>query len=171
MNLVNKAVLVINAAYEPVSIAPARDAVKKIVKRLAVIEEEADHYEIYPGIPMPSVIRLVRYRHVPLHMARLSKKNFLLRDHYRCQYCGERFEARDLTLDHVIPKSRGGPYSWENIVTCCKMCNRSKGDKTLAEADMVLLHKPKSLTVHTSKFLLRRLGLDEDARWGKYLYA
>jgi 5-methylcytosine-specific restriction endonuclease McrA len=171
MSLIDRAVLVVNATYEPLEITPARNALKKIVKKKAVIELREGDQDVYPGIPLPSVIRLVEYRRVPEHMTKLSKKNFYLRDHYHCQYCGERFEPRDLTLDHVIPKSRGGPSSWENMVTCCKGCNRRKGSKTLTEAGMNLLHRPKPLTVHTSRHLMRRLGMDEDERWGTYLYA
>jgi 5-methylcytosine-specific restriction endonuclease McrA len=168
--LIERAVLVLNASYEPIAISTARDAVKKLIKRIAVTEIEND-YDIYPGLTMPSVIRLLEYRRIPEHHALLTRKNFYVRDRFRCQYCGVRFEAKDLTLDHVYPKSRGGPNSWQNLVTCCKPCNRMKADKTLEECGMVLLHKPKQLTVHTSKYLMRRLGLDEDERWGQYLYA
>lgn len=172
MSLIHRAVLVINATYEPLDITSAKNALKKIAKRKAVIEEaRSGEREVYPGIPMPSVIRLVEYRRVPEHMTKLSKKNFYLRDRYCCQYCGVRFHPIDLTLDHVIPRSRGGPYTWENMVTCCKECNRRKGDKTLAEAGMTLKHKPKPLTVHTSRHIMRWVGLEEDERWGKYLYA
>lgn len=167
----HKPVLVINASYEPLDITSAKKALKKIVKKVAVIEIERDGREIYPGIPMPSVVRLLEYRRVPDHLTRRTRKNFYLRDRHRCQYCGEYFAAKDLTLDHVIPKSRGGQDSRENLVTCCKPCNRIKGDKSPAEAGMMLLHKPKPLTVHTSKYIMRELGLEEDERWGKYLYA
>ncbi len=171
MDLNHKSVLVINATYEPVSFTNARGALKKLIKKIAVMELDADGCEIYPGILLPSVIRLVEYRRVPTYGVKLSKKNFLLRDRYRCQYCGDRFEARDLTLDHVIPKSRGGPFTWDNIVTCCKVCNHRKGDRLLSETDMRLLHKPRRQTINTSKHIIRRLGLEEDERWGKYLYA
>lgn len=170
MSLIYNPVLVINATYEPLEITSARKAVKKLVTKKAVIEAEGD-CDLYPGIALPSVIRLVSYRRVPEHMAKLSKKNFYLRDHYRCQYCGRRFAPEDLTLDHVIPKSRGGLSSWENLVTACKSCNHHKADKTPAEAGMKLLHKPQHLTIHTSKQIMRQVGLDEDERWGKYLYA
>jgi 5-methylcytosine-specific restriction endonuclease McrA len=170
VSLIATPVLVINASYEPLGITSARNALKKLVKRTAVTEEAGDR-DIYPGIPLPSVIRLLEFRKVPQHISRLTRKNFYVRDHFRCQYCGVRFEPQDLTLDHVIPKSRGGPGSWENLVTCCKPCNRRKGNKSLAEAGMTLLHKPKTLTIHTDRHILRRLGLDEDERWGKYLYA
>ena len=171
MSLIHKPVLVINASYEPLEITSARDAIKKLINQKAVAEETHGDRFIYPGMELPSVIRLIEYRRVPEHMTRLTRKNFYLRDHFCCQYCGERFAPPDLTLDHVIPKSRGGPATWENLVTCCKPCNREKGDKSLAESGMVLLHKPKKLTVHTNKHMMRVLGLDEDARWGKYLYA
>ena len=170
MNMIYKPVLVINATYEPLEITSARKAVKKLVTRKAVIEMKGEG-DIYPGLPQPSVIRLIDYRRVPQHMAKLSKKNFYLRDRYRCQYCGRRLDATDLTLDHVIPRSRGGLSTWENLVTACKDCNHRKADKTPAEAGMTLLHKPMKLTLHTSKQIMRRLGLDEDERWGRYLYA
>jgi 5-methylcytosine-specific restriction endonuclease McrA len=165
-----KPVLVINASYEPLDITSVRKAIKKLVKHKAVLELERDG-EFYPGFPMPSVVRLVEFKRVPEHGARMCKKNFLLRDRYRCQYCGARFEAGDLTLDHVMPRSRGGPGTWENLVCACKDCNHRKNDRTPAEAGMKLLHKPKRLTVHTSKHIMRWIGLEEDERWGKYLYA
>jgi len=169
--LIYKPVLVINASYEPLDITSAKRALKKVVKKVAIIEEEREGREIYPGIPMPSVVRLLEYRRVPAHLTRITRKNFYLRDRYRCQYCGKRFRGQDLTLDHIIPKSRGGPDTWENLVSCCKICNQLKDNRTPAEAGMILLHKPKTLTVHTSKFMMRQVGLEEDAQWGKYLYA
>lgn len=171
MGLIHKPVLVINASYEPLDITNAKKAIKKIVKKVAIIEVARDGREIYPGMPMPSVVRLIEYRRVPDHRIKLTRKNFYLRDHYCCQYCGLRFPAKDLTLDHVIPKSRGGTDTWENLVSCCKPCNGKKDNKTPAEAGMKLLHKPGRLTIHTSKFIMRQLGLEEDARWAKYLYA
>jgi 5-methylcytosine-specific restriction endonuclease McrA len=170
MDRIYKPVLVINATYEPLEITSARNALKKLITKKAVMESEGDG-DVYPGIPLPSVIRLIGYRRVPEHMAKLTKKNFYLRDHYRCQYCGRRFDAADLTLDHVFPKSRGGKATWENLVTACMECNQRKNDKTPVEAGMVLLHPPKRLTIHTSKQIMRRIGLDEDPEWGRYLYA
>jgi 5-methylcytosine-specific restriction endonuclease McrA len=170
MERIYKPVLVINASYEPLEITSTRNAVKKLVTRKAVMETKGDG-DIYPGIPQPSVIRLIDYHRVPEHMAKLTKKNFYLRDHYRCQYCGHKFVAVELTLDHVFPKSRGGKATWENLVTACIACNQKKDDRTPAEAGMVLLHPPKRLTIHTSKQILRQIGLNEDPEWGEYLYA
>lgn len=90
--------------------------------------------------PWPSVIRLSRYIHVPYKSIILTRKNLLNRDQHRCAYCGR--GDITLTIDHVIPKSRGGADSWENLVTACVRCNNSKGDRTPAEADMKLRITP-----------------------------
>ena len=75
-----------------------------------------------------------------------------------------------LTLDHILPESRGGPWAWDNLCACCVFCNRVKGDRTPEEAGMELLRVPGRLTIHTSKYLLRLVGLEEDKKWEKYLY-
>jgi hypothetical protein len=89
---------------------------------------------------------------------------------HNCMYCGERFKPQELTLDHVIPKSRGGSSGWDNLVACCKKDNHRKGDRLLEEAGMQLIHKPLPQSVHTPRFLLRSLGL-EVSSWSKYLWA
>jgi 5-methylcytosine-specific restriction endonuclease McrA len=175
-SVIYRPVLVINAAYEPVSIQPVRYALSMMVKSKAVMVEDLD-VEIRPGLRVPSVIRLEfnaeedKYRHSRMPRKMLSRKNIYIRDHFKCQYCGTRPNPRELTLDHVTPKSLGGRTAWENLVACCRKCNHAKGNKTLAEAGLSLLHPPRELTVHTHRHLLRRLGLEEDERWGKYLYA
>ena len=82
---------------------------------------------------MPSVIRLLEYRRIPHQTRALSRKNILLRDRNTCQYCQKVLIASELTLDHVIPRSRGGASSWENLVACCRDCNRRKGSQMLHE--------------------------------------
>ena len=89
--------------------------------------------------PMPSIIRLNRYVNLPYKGVLLNRQNIFRRDGYKCQYCGCNY---DLTLDHVIPKSRGGETTWENLVTACKSCNSKKGDRTPKEAEMPLARKP-----------------------------
>ena len=170
MSLISKAVLVLNASYEPVSISSARRAITLIVKGAAHIEE---HYgkEVYPGIYLPCVIRLRNYKRIPIRVSVLTRSNIYARDRYICQYCGLKFDAKRLTLDHIIPESRGGPFSWHNLVACCVPCNRKKADKTPEESGMVLLHKPRPMTIHTSRYILRLVGMEEDDRWQKYLYA
>ncbi len=87
----------------------------------------------------PLVIRLRRYARIPYKTIVLSRKNILKRDNNRCLYCGSR---EKLTIDHVIPKSRGGDDSWENLVSACTDCNHRKGNRTPREAGMTLLSKP-----------------------------
>jgi 5-methylcytosine-specific restriction endonuclease McrA len=89
--------------------------------------------------PMPSVIRLNRYVNAPYKGVTLTRQNVFKRDNFECQYCGAK---RDLSLDHVIPSSRGGAHAWHNLVTACKKCNARKGDYTPEEAGMPLKRKP-----------------------------
>jgi 5-methylcytosine-specific restriction endonuclease McrA len=167
---INRACLVLNASYEPVSISSARRAITLIVKQAAVIEE---HYgrEVYPGIWLPSVIRLRHYRKIPMRITVLTRKNIYARDHNTCQYCGTKHTPAKLTLDHIIPESKGGKFSWDNLVAACQPCNKKKADKPLEESGMTLLHKPKPMTIHTSRYLVRLIGLTEDKAWEKYIYA
>ena len=185
MSLINKAVLVLNASFEPVSITRAKNAIKLLVKGAAVAEEDYG-VEVYPGnghheaILLPCVIRLRNYKKIPIRISILTRSNIYARDRYLCQYCGAKEGSTRivggkptkvvLTLDHILPESRGGPFAWDNLVSCCRECNRSKGDRTPAEAGMELLHIPGRLTIHTSRMLLRLVGLTEDARWSPYLY-
>ena len=121
-------------------------------------------------IAMPSVIRLLEYRRIPYQTRALSRKNILLRDRNTCQYCGDALPPSDLTLDHVIPRSRGGNSTWENLVACCHDCNRRKGNRLLQEIDdMILLREPRPFSLHTSRQIMRMLGRSDD-RWRKYLF-
>ena len=88
---------------------------------------------------MPSVIRLNRYVHAPYKGVTLTRQNVFKRDNFECLYCGIK---KDLTLDHVIPSSKGGKHAWSNLATACKKCNARKGDYTPEQAGMVLMHKP-----------------------------
>lgn len=166
---INRACLVLNASYEPVSISSARRAITLMVKGAAIIEE---HYgrEVYPGIMLPSVIRLRNYRHIPMRITVLTRKNIYARDRNTCQYCGLKFHPTKLTLDHIIPESRGGRFAWDNLVAACQECNRKKADKSLDDAGMNLLHMPRPMTVHTGRFLIRLIGMEEDLAWRRYLY-
>lgn len=164
----NYAVLILNGSYEPIAIASVKRAIKLLVKERAVVEEKRDR-EIYPGFFMPSVIRLKTYRHIPIRTSIVTRKNIYQRDNYTCQYCGEYNTGRGLTLDHIVPESRGGKSSFENLVACCVSCNRRKADKTPEEAGLQLLHKPRPVTIHTGKHILRSNGLHEKS-WHKYIY-
>jgi len=180
MSLINKAVLVLNASFEPVSICRAKNAIKLLVKGSAVSEEDYG-VEVYPGLMLPCVIRLRNYKKIPIRISILTRANIYARDRYLCQYCGAKEGSTKivngkpckvhLTLDHVLPESRGGGFWWDNLVSACDFCNRKKSDRTPEEAGMPLLHIPGRLTIHTSRMLLRLVGLAEDKRWEKYLYA
>jgi 5-methylcytosine-specific restriction endonuclease McrA len=91
------------------------------------------------SFPVPSIIRLQDYVNIPYKGVVLSRQNIFKRDGHICQYCGSR---SDLTLDHVMPRSRGGQSSWDNLLTACKSCNSKKGDCTPEEANMTMKRKP-----------------------------
>ena len=165
-------VLVLNASYEPINICGARRALVLVLKGIARTEEEQGTTlrSHRASMQMPSVIRLLEYRRIPHQTRALSRKNILLRDRNTCQYCQVVLPAAELTLDHVLPRSRGGQSSWENLVACCKSCNRRKGNHLLHElAEMRLLREPRPFTLHTSRHIMRMIG-SADANWRKYLY-
>lgn len=166
--VMDRPVLVLNASYEPLRFAAARDAMKLIVKAVALAEVEHD-LEICRGMKLPSVVRLKEFRRVPYIRTRPSARNIFLRDDYQCQYCGEFFVSQNLTLDHVIPRAQGGLDVWENLVTCCQPCNGRKADRTPEQAGMVLLNRPKPATIHTSRHLMRKIG-HRDPAWRQFLY-
>ena len=164
-------VLVLNASYEPINICAARRALVLVLKGVAMTEEENGHFLHAQRIAMrlPSVIRLLEYRRIPHQSRALSRKNILLRDRNTCQYCGMVLAASELTLDHVVPRSRGGLSAWENLVACCHLCNRRKGNALLVEINMKLLREPRSFNLHTSRHIMRMIGRS-DQKWRKYLF-
>ena len=138
-------VLVLNASYEPINVCTVRRAAVLVLKsRAEMIErgEGALHSERMQ-LDRPCVIRLVRYVRIPrdVHRRKITRKAVLARDAYTCQYCGH--EATSLTVDHVIPRSRGGQSIWENIVASCAPCNRKKGNRMPREARMHPSTRPK----------------------------
>lgn len=164
-------VLVLNATYEPINVCVARRALVLLLKGVAAEEEPSTH-EIHSArrvLTVPSVIRLLEYRRIPRQTRALSRKNILVRDRHTCQYCGQMYSGTDLTLDHVIARSRGGKSTWENLVTCCRKCNNRKGDRPPEEAGMQLVRRPRPFTLHTSRSLMRQLGNHQEA-WRKYLF-
>src|ERR1700677_2828956 len=110
-NLMRRSVLQLNASFEPLRIISAKRALTLLTKGKAVVELPTSKM-IYPGIYLPSVIRLRTYRHIPIRLQVVTRKNILLRDGNLCQYCGVKFKSDELTLDHIIPKSKGGGNSW-----------------------------------------------------------
>lgn len=169
--LMQTPVLVLNASYEPINICAARRAIVLVLKGLAMPEEENGNLLHAARISMrvPSVIRLLEYRRIPHQTRALSRKNILLRDRNTCQYCGTVLSSGELTLDHVVPRSRGGSSTWENLVACCHPCNRKKGNHLLVEINMKLLKEPRPFTLHTSRHIMRMIGRS-DNKWRKYLF-
>lgn len=167
----HRPVLVLNASYEPINICAARRALVLLMKGVAAAEENAPLMlnSTRTLMPMPSVIRLLEYRRIPHQSRALSRKNILMRDRYTCQYCGKILPSGELTLDHVIPRSRAGETTWENLVACCHPCNNRKGSRTPEEAGFKLHRPPRPFSLHTSRHLMRLLGKGDD-QWRKYLF-
>jgi len=136
--------LILNQTYEPLMTIPWERAFSLVFLGKAQILEAYDTCvrSIQEAFPIPSVIRLVSRVRAGRKYTRFSRKGVFQRDGHTCQYCGTHFKAGDLTLDHVLPKSRGGKKSWTNMVTSCGPCNLVKGDQTPEEASMVLLNVP-----------------------------
>jgi 5-methylcytosine-specific restriction endonuclease McrA len=133
--------LVLNATYEPLCVVPARRAVVLVLDRKAEVlhaGDEAFHSERLT-VDVPSVIRLRSFVKVPFRRrAPLNRRGVFARDGHRCQYCGAAAES----IDHVIPRSRGGAHSWDNVVAACRPCNVRKRDRLLAETSMRLPREP-----------------------------
>lgn len=167
----NGRVLVLNSTYEPINVCTTRRAIILILKGIARTEEKHEHMyrSSRAAMPLPSVIRLTEYVHIPFERKSLSRKNILLRDHNTCQYCAKVFNPSELTLDHVLPKSRGGSSNWDNLVACCKRCNNRKGSHLPEEAGMRLIKRPQSFSLHVNRQIMRYLGRT-DASWRKYLF-
>jgi 5-methylcytosine-specific restriction endonuclease McrA len=167
-NPLNKRVLVLNRGYEPVSICTVKKAVVLLVLAKAELVEARTEmllHSVSAAYPVPSVIRLLSSIRVPYQHIELTRRNIMRRDGFQCQYCG----ATDvpLTIDHVLPRSRGGTDSWENLVCACIRCNNLKGDRTPEEAGMRLLRPPRR--PHPILFLKQFVGKFEES-WRPYLF-
>lgn len=139
----NAAVLVLNHNYEPLNVCNTRRAMGLLLCGKAEILQNGRGVIRTPSTEFlrPSVIRLQYMVRRPSCRPRLSRREVFRRDDYTCQYCGRR--SKNLTLDHVIPRHRGGSHSWANLVTACRSCNRRKGGRTPREAGMKLLRLPR----------------------------
>ena len=142
INVDNPRVLVLNAGFQPLGIASIRRVVGLVMSGLAEVVEESGEFLRTPSsqYPVPKIIRVKKMIRPRLRGLRLSRRNVFKRDAHTCAYCGRR--SSDLTLDHVIPRSRGGHNTWDNLVSACQDCNHRKADRTPEEAGMKLLRKP-----------------------------
>jgi 5-methylcytosine-specific restriction endonuclease McrA len=138
-------VLVLNATYEPINVCTVRRAVVLLLKEKAEVIEPSERqlHSANASITRPAVIRLMSYVRVPrdTHRRKITRRAVFARDDWTCQYCGAR---NQLTVDHVIPRSKGGGSTWDNIVAACAPCNRRKGDALPRAAGMVLARSPRT---------------------------
>lgn len=158
-------VLVLNASYEPLNICNWKRAFLLIFKGKA---EQLEHNGkvIYSNFKIPTVIRLRKYIKVPYKQIPLTRKNLMHRDHFTCQYCSTKTSS--LTIDHILPTSRGGTDSWDNVVACCQDCNVRKGNKTPKEANMPLSRPPR-IPHGYLYFEATRLATSKFPDWQKYI--
>lgn len=133
-----------NAGYEPLSLVSVRRAIILLLRKKAELVEATQQFihSAYQAQPVPLVIRLVHYVRLPHRRVPVTRTAVMVRDLNTCQYCGTAPGRHELTVDHVIPRSRGGGHSWQNLVTACKLCNQKKGSHTPDEAMMQLIRKP-----------------------------
>jgi 5-methylcytosine-specific restriction endonuclease McrA len=169
--------LALNASFEPLTIVTTRRAVRLVLDGKAELLE-SDVGRVFRSeervVPCPSVIRLVRYVHVPYRFRRQVTNTFLFaRDDYTCQYCGRRksdLRGRQfLTRDHIRPISRGGLNTWDNVVTSCSTCNNRKGGRLPSEAGLALLHEPTEPNYVHLVWVVRRVT-DAQAKYIKMFY-
>lgn len=191
----DSSVLVLNRLYMAVQIISARRAFCLLYKSMAeVVLLDDDHYQSFdfdgwcrasarwmrapnpdddfirtPSRPIavPRIIRLLGYDRLPGQRVKFNRRNVFARDGHRCQYCGQRFQASHLSLDHVFPRSRGGASTWENIVSACLRCNVRKGGRTPQEAQMTLLTHPSKPS--TSPVVRQKVGQGKYRSWKTFL--
>ncbi len=166
--LIHRNVLMLNQNYEPLTVCSAKRAIVLLFQGKAEMIESADGLNIrtvHNAYSLPSVVRLWQYRRVPFKRIMLTRKNIITRDSHRCQYCAA--SRGPMTVDHVMPKTRKGADSWENMVCACVRCNNRKGDRTPDEAGLTLKKKPtRPSHIH---FIQRYIGV-ADQRWRQYLF-
>ena len=162
-------VLVLNQNYEPLNVCSVRRALNLVLLGKAELLEAARGRIASASqvFPFPSVIRLFHLIKRPRPRVKLTRKEIFIRDHYTCQYCGLR--SSHLTIDHVIPRSRGGLHTWGNVVAACQPCNHRKGGKSLTEARMVLKQQPQEPRASQYYTVERRLESTPDDAWSKFL--
>lgn len=196
-DVLNQNVLILNKNYSPVWITSAKKAFIMLFKKIAeVVQVKEDVYNNYDFISwaevseykkmfkeiegtedwvhtssltleVPRIIRLLNYSRLPNTKTKLCRRNIFHRDGNHCQYCGKKFNTKELNIDHIIPKSKGGRATWGNLVCTCYSCNSRKGNRRPIEAGMKLIRKP-----FEPKFLpLSRIhfGSKKYASWEKFL--
>ena len=167
VNLLSRAVLVLNANYAPMMVCTAKRAIcMDYLDKVDILVSYNDKVRSPSTIfDLPSVIKIKDYvRHDNLSVD-LNRKNIIARDEYTCQYCG--VSKTPLTIDHITPKGKGGGDSWENLVAACKPCNQKKGDRLPDEVGMVLKRKPKR---PNRLYYFQRFVKEQQKEWRPYLF-
>ena len=187
MSALDDVVLVLNAGWSAVHIASVRRAISLVYRGVAQVVDPDDFgtydfdgwKDLSRGdgngcirtvnfeLRVPDIIRLRRFNGRQNRKVRFTRANIFERDDHTCQYCGRRLPARELTLDHVVPRSRGGRSTWRNLVVACFPCNDRKGNHLPREADMSLLRQPRR--PKWSSYLAVRTGRKGDGTWQRFL--
>ena len=165
--ILNKKVLLLNSSYEPLNIVNAKKAI------IMMLLDKVDYVEktnifinsVNSKLLLPSIVKLKSYIYIKKRKLSLTRKNIFIRDNYICQYCNKK--ECQLTIDHVVPKYKGGRDSWENLVSACSSCNLKKGNNYVEDINMQLLKKPikPSYILHLQKYA------DKDhSTWKPYLF-
>lgn len=165
--MINIPVLVLNQSYEPLTICRARRALVLVHQGKAEMLENGAGFvhSAREAFPLPSVIRLGYMVRRPYRQRKLTRFEIFNRDRYQCQYCGR--ETRQLTLDHVLPRFRGGEHTWKNVVSACIACNRRKAGRTPREAGMALKREPNN--PRGVSFFIPHHYRETRNEWQKYL--
>ena len=158
--------LILNSTFQPLSVASAKRSISLLLaKKINVIKESK--YEIRSEnkiIKIPKVALLTYYVKAPYsRRVALNRSNIFIRDFYTCQYCGNNAES----IDHVIPKSKGGEHEWSNVVACCKKCNLTKADKLLNQSILKLKKFP--IKPEGNFWIKTIIGSNPDPEWNEYL--
>lgn len=159
-------VIVLNADYQYLTSVSWKKAVclfyKGKVEVLKYTDYVIQNFEKTIQLHLPSIVKLIKFVKIKYNSTQFSKYNVFLRDDFKCQYCGSVIAENALTIDHILPKSKGGKTTWTNVVTCCKKCNLNKGNKTLKECGYVLLSKPYKPFIYEliKKKLIRKGKVD-----------
>ena len=166
--MLNTNVLVLNSSFQPLHVCQARRALILVMGGKA---EVLEYYEkavvrtVSRAFQIPSVVRLRIYIRPERRSVVLNRRNIMRRDHYRCQYCGK--TSDELTTDHIIPRSKGGEDSWENLITACTTCNNRKGNRSPEAAGMPLLSTPKRPAFYS---FIRFYHPRSHEKWKPYLF-
>ena len=159
--VVQSPVLVLNQNYEPLNLCQVRRAIVLVGRGKAeqLVDGDSEIHTSTVAFPAPSVIRLIQMVKRPFFQRRLSRRDLFIRDDFTCQYCGK--DERAMTIDHVMPRFRGGVHSWENVVTACIPCNHRKAGRTPREANMKLARVPRAPRPNPYYLFHRRSLRDE----------